>query len=259
MIGLIGAVALLAGLLAGEDPLAIVARPYLWPGVDPSHPLGTDMLGRDLWASLAHGAQVSLRIGLQAGLMAAVVGLIVGATAGYVGGQIDNALMRLSELFQIMPSLIFTIVLIIIFEPTVNSISLGIAATGWPNVARLARGEALRVRQSDFVQAAVVMGMGPARIVLTHIVPNVLSPVIAVLSLLTGQAILTEAAVSFLGLGDPNVPSWGSMIGAGREVIRTAWYMTAIPGAAILLTVLALNVLGSGINDCLNPRRERLA
>lgn len=258
-LALIGLVALLAGFVSSPDPMAMVARPYLWPGADPAHWLGTDMMGRDIWSGLAHGARVSLSVGLQAGLAASVLGVAAGCLAGYFGGRIDNAIMRLAELFQIMPALIFTIVIVAILSPTAQSIALGIAATSWPNVARLARGETLKLREADFVQAATVMGMGHLRIVATHVVPNALSPVVALLSLLTGQAILTEAALAFLGLGDPNAMSWGSMIGSGREVLRTAWYMTALPGAAIFLTVLALNLLGSGLNDLVNARRGSLS
>ncbi|PUA18700.1 ABC transporter permease [Glaciimonas sp. PCH181] len=252
------ALALGADSLTGANPLDMVARPYLWPGQEHAYPLGTDMLGRDIWSGITHGARVSLRIGLQAGLLASGIGLLVGCAAGYFGGRIDNLLMRVTELFQVMPSLIFTLVLVVILKPTVASITLGIAATSWPQVARLSRGEARRLKRSDFIEAALVMGMGDLRIIFTHILPNALMPVIALLALLVGHAILTEAAIAFLGLGDPNVVSWGSMIGSGRDELRTAWYMTAEPGAAILLTVAALNLLSSGLNQWLNPRSGSL-
>ncbi len=255
---LVVAIAVFAPLLAGDDPQAMVARPYLFPGQDIAHFLGTDTLGRDIWAGIAYGARLSLRIGLTTGLLTALIGLLIGAVAGYFGGWVDNQLMRLTELFQIMPSLIFTLVLVIILGPTVNTLTLGIAATSWPNVARLSRGEARRLRNSDFIQAAHVMGMSDYRILIVHILPNALMPVVAMLAMLVGHAILTEAALSFLGMGDPNVVSWGSMIGQGRDVLRSAWYMSAIPGVAIFFTVASLSLLGGAINDWINPQRGRL-
>lgn len=258
--GIVMLAAVIAGaLLAGhysDDPLAMVATPFQWPGQDAAFPLGTDMMGRDLAAGLLAGARVSLVIGLEAGIAAALFGLIVGAVSGYFGGWVDDVLMRLAEVFQIMPSLLFTIVVVIVLQPSINSIVAGIAVTSWPQVARLVRAEALRLRHAEFVQAAVVIGMRPWQIVLAHIVPNTLSPAVVMTSILAGNAILTEAVLAFLGLGDPNVVSWGSMIGSGRDALRSAWYMTAIPGAAIFVTVLALNLLGNGLNDLLNPRER---
>jgi peptide/nickel transport system permease protein len=257
-VGVMMLAAVIAGALLAshysDDPLAMVATPFQWPGQDPAFPLGTDIMGRDLTAGLLAGARVSLVIGLEAGIAAALFGLIVGAVSGYFGGWVDDVLMRLAEVFQIMPALLFTIVVVIVLQPSVNSIVAGIAVTSWPQVARLVRAEALRLRRAEFVQAAVVIGMRPWRIVLAHIVPNTLSPAVVMTSILAGNAILTEAVLAFLGLGDPNVVSWGSMIGTGRDALRSAWYMTAIPGAAIFVTVLALNLLGNGLNDLLNPR-----
>lgn len=258
--GMLMLLAVIVGALAAghysDDPLAMVATPFEWPGQDAAFPLGTDMMGRDLAAGLLAGARVSLVIGLEAGIAAAMFGLIVGAVSGYFGGWIDDVLMRLAEVFQIMPSLLFTIVVVIVLQPSISSIVAGIAVTSWPQVARLVRAEALRLRHAEFVQASIVFGMRPWRIVLSHIVPNTLSPAVVMTSILAGNAILTEAVLAFLGLGDPNVVSWGSMIGAGRDALRSAWYMTAIPGAAIFFTVLALNLLGNGLNDLLNPRER---
>lgn len=255
---LVAAIALLAPWITGSDPTAMIARPYLIPGQDPAHWLGTDTLGRDIWSGIAWGARLSLSIGLAAGLMTAIVGLLVGTFAGFYGGWLDNQLMRITELFQIMPSLIFTLVLILILGPTVTTITLGITATAWPNVARIARGEARRLRNLDFVQAGKVMGMRNSHILFVHILPNVLMPVVAMLAMLVGHAILTEAALAFLGMGDPNVVSWGSMIGQGRDVLRSAGYISAIPGVAIFFTVASLSLLGRAINDVINPQRGRL-
>lgn len=244
-----------ASWLSGPDPLEIAGPPFLWPSEEPGFPLGTDMMGRDILSGVLHGARISLEIGLFAGLGASVLGVLIGAVAGYFGGWIDQVLMRFAELFQIMPSLLFTIVLVVILGPSMSVIIAGIAITSWPQVARLVRADALRLRRCDFVQAGVVIGMTDRAILLRHVIPNVLAGAMVMASILAGQAMLTEAALSFLGLGDPNVMTWGSMIGTGREALRSAWYMTAIPGLAILITVTALNLLSSGVNDLLNPRQ----
>lgn len=248
------AAALLAGRIFETDPLDMVARPFIWPFTDALHPLGTDMLGRDILVGLVYAARVSLAVGLAAASLAVLFGVIIGATSGYFGGWTDQVLTRVTEIFQTMPPLVFAVVVVAILTPSVNSIILGISVTSWPQIARLVRAETLRLRESEFVQAARVIGMGHWRIIVTHILPNAVSPVVVAGSILVASAILTEASLSFLGLGDPNLISWGSMIGSGREVLRTAWYMTALPGLAISITVMALNLLGSGLNDVLNPR-----
>ncbi|MBI3709163.1 MAG: ABC transporter permease, partial [Proteobacteria bacterium] len=246
--------AALAPVVFPEDPWSIVTRPLLWPGDRPGYPLGSDSLGRDVAAGIFHGARVSLLIGTVATLTALGIGVMIGAVAGYYGGWIDDALMRVSEIFQTMPFFIFAIVIVAIFKPSVFTIVAAIATVSWPTVARLVRGEFIALRNREFVQACVAMGMGDTRIIFRQILPNTLAPIIVTGSVMVATAILTEAALAFLGLGDPNVMSWGTMIGQGREMLRTAWYLTALPGIAILLTVLALNLLGEGLNDALNPR-----
>ncbi len=248
------ALALLANVIFNADPLDMVARPFIWPGINPRYPLGTDMLGRDMLVGVVYAARMSLEVGLASAALAVLLGIVLGLPAGYFGGAIDEVVMQLSELCQTMPPLLFAIVVVVVLQPSATSIILGIAITGWPQVARLIRAEAIRLRRAEFVEAAQVMGMGPLRIIATHLLPNAISPVVVSGSVLVATAILTEAALSFLGLGDPNRISWGSMIGAGREALRTAWYMTAIPGAALSMTVLALSMLGNGLNDILNPR-----
>jgi peptide/nickel transport system permease protein len=255
LVGIVG-VALAASQLAGPDPLEIAGPPFLWPGEDAAFVLGTDMMGRDILAGIVHGARISLEIGLVAGLAATALGLIVGAVAGYFGHWVDQVLMRFAELFQIMPPLLFTIVLVVVVGPTIGVIIAGIVVTSWPQVARLVRAEAMRLRRSEFIQAGIVLGMKDRTILLKHVAPNVLSPAVVMISILAGNAILTESALSFLGMGDPNVMTWGNMIGSGREALRSAWYMTAIPGLAVLVTVTALNLLSNGVNDLLNPRRR---
>lgn len=248
------AMALAAPVLYPDSPWDMVAEPFLAPGADPAYPLGSDMMGRDLAAGIFHGARVSLVIGVVATAVALLLGVSIGALAGYFGGWVDNALMRLTELFQTIPAFLFAIVLVAIFQPSVATIVLAIGVVSWPPVARLTRGEFLSLRSREFVQACIAMGMGDVRIIVLHCLPNALAPIVVTGSLMVASAILTEAGLAFLGLGDPNVMSWGTIIGAGREVLRSAWYVCALPGVAILLTVLAINLVGEGVNDALNPR-----
>ncbi|RWR27698.1 ABC transporter permease [Sinirhodobacter populi] len=236
------------------DPRDMVARANIWPGSDPSVPLGTDMMGRNMAAALVHSARSSLIVGFSATALAILTGIAFGVIAGYSGGGLDDVLMRICELFQIMPSLLFTIILVVIIGPSVWSISFAIGITSWPQVARLVRAEAMRVSQLDFVNAAVTQGMGHGRIILRHVLPNSLAPVMVTASILIAQAILSDASLAFLGLGDPSAMSWGTMVGTGRPLLRTAWYMTALPGGAIFLTVMAFMLIGNGLNDILNPR-----
>ncbi|MEZ2410340.1 ABC transporter permease [Bosea sp. RCC_152_1] len=252
-LALVTLAAVAAPWLYPEDPLAMVARPFLWPGQNLDYPLGTDSLGRDVAAGLVWGARISLLVGFTAMILGVSVGLAIGATAGFYGGRVDNALVRLIEIFQTVPSFILLVVLVAIAQPRVETVTIAIALVTWPTVARLSRAEFRALREADFVTAARAMGASPARIILREILPNALSPIVVTASILVASAILMESALSFLGLGDPNFVSWGSMIGAGRELLRTAWYLTAIPGLAIVFTVLALNLLGDAINDALNP------
>ena len=250
----VGAVALAAPWLYPEDPLAMVARPFLWPGQDLDYPLGTDSLGRDVAAGIVWGARISLLVGIAAMLLGVAIGLAVGSIAGYFGGWIDEGLKRFIEIFQTVPNFVLLVVVVAIVHPSVTTIILAIALVTWPTAARLVRAEFRSLREKDFVMAARGLGYGHARIVVREILPNALPPIIVTSSVLVATAILLESALSFLGLSDPNVVSWGSMIGAARELLRTAWYLSALPGLAIVLTVLALNLLGDALNDALNPR-----
>lgn len=250
--------ALAAPWLYPGDPLDMVAQPLLWPGQDAGFALGTDSLGRDVAAGLAHGARVSLAVGVVAAVLSLAIGIVVGATAGYFGGWVDDVLVRLTELFQTVPSFLFVVVVVAIGQPSVQVIVLAIGLASWPVIARLVRAEFRSLREADFVLAARSQGFSPLRIIAQEMLPNALPPVIVTTSVLVASAILIESALSFLGMGDPNAVSWGSMIGDGRELLRTAWFLTALPGAAIVLTVLALNLLGDGLNDAFNPRlRQR--
>lgn len=249
-------------VLAGIAPLLFPASPWEMAGAPFQRPfgeflLGTDMLGRNVLAGIVHGARVSLMVGVVSTFVAVTLGLALGALAGYFGGVIDDALMRFTEFFQTIPSFVFAIVLVAIFRPSIASIVAAIAIVSWPPVARLVRGEFLSLRRREFVQAAVVVGESHLRIILGQILPNALSPVIVMASLMIASAILLESALSFLGLGDPNLMSWGYMIGASRSVMRQAWWMSTFPGIAIFLTVLALNLVGEGLSDAMNPRLAR--
>lgn len=249
--------ALLAPLLYPQSPWRPVARPFLAPFVMERFPLGTDTLGRNIAAGLVHGARVSLMIGIVSTLVALLIGVPLGAIAGYAGGFVDDALMRFTEFFQTIPSFALAIVLVAILQPQLGSIVLAIGVVSWPPVARLVRGEVLSLKMREYVQAAVTIGQSTPRIILSQVLPNTIAPIIVMGSLMIGSAILLESSLSFLGLGDPNLMSWGYMVGAGRTRLIDAWWISFFPGIAIFLTVLALNLAGEGLNDALNPRLAR--
>ena len=251
-------VAALAPVMYPQSPWRLVGRPFLAPFALDRFPLGTDALGRDVMAGLMHGARVSLLIGLVSTAVALLIGVPLGGLAGYAGGLVDDALMRFTEFFQTIPSFALAIVIVAILQPSIASIVLAIAIVSWPPIARLVRGEFLTLRRREYVEAAIVLGMSDTQMIFRQILPNCLSPIIVTGSLLVATAILIESALAFLGLGDSNVMSWGFMIGSGRTYLRNAWWLCAIPGIAILLTVLAINLAGEGLNDALNPRLRTL-
>jgi peptide/nickel transport system permease protein len=248
--------AAVAGMLFPFSPWDMQGAPFQPPG-EPDFLLGSDSLGRDVAAGIAYGARVSLLIGAVSTAVALLLGVSLGAIAGYAGGAMDDAIMRFTEFFQTVPSFILAIVLVAIFSPSLGSIVAAIAIVSWPPVTRVVRAEFLSLRSREFVQAAEVLGHSHAAIVFREILPNALAPVIVLASLMVANAILLESGLSFLGLGDPNLMSWGFMIGSGRSVIRLAWWMSVFPGLAIFLTVLALNLVGEGLGDALNPRLAR--
>lgn len=263
---LVGAVVVLAVIAAAlaapwmfpRNPLRIVGPPELWPFQNPRFPLGTDSLGRDIAAMLMHGAQATLLIGVFAALTATVIGVTLGAIAAWFGGWVDEVLMRITELFQVVPSLVFILTIVSILGGTVENITLAVGCVTWTGIARLTRAEFLTLRDREFVLACRSMGMGGWRIAFAEVLPNALPPIVVLSSLSVASAILFEAAVSFLGLGDPSIASWGRLVGEGRTLIRSSWYISAVPGLAIMLTVLALNLVGDGLNDALNPKlRDR--
>jgi peptide/nickel transport system permease protein len=259
-LGIVIAIVLMAAaapILYPGDPAEMVAQPFLWPLQDRAYPFGTDLLGRDLGAQIFHGAHVSLLIGAAATTAAVTLGVVIGAIAGYYGGRIDDLLMRITEVIQTIPPFVLAIIVVAAFRPSLQTIVLAICVVSWPSIARLVRAEVLSLREREFVQAGIAMGMSDLRLVLTQILPNSLAPVIIAASLMMATSILIEAGLSFLGLGDPNVVGWGAIIGAGRDSIRDAWYISALPGFAIFAAVLGLNLVGEGLNDALNPRLRR--
>jgi len=257
LLAAIVAVALLAPMLFPGNPWKMVARPFVPPFEGMKFPLGTDTVGRNVAAGLAYGGRVSLLVGLVSTLAALLIGIPVGALAGYFGGRIDDLLMRVTEFFQTVPSFALAIVIVAIFQPSVVSITLAIGIVSWPPVARLVRGEVMSLRQREYIEAAILQGLSTPAIILRQILPNAVSPIIVMASLMVASAILLESSLSFLGLGDPNLMSWGYMIGAARTVIRQAWWLSLFPGVAIVLTVQALNLIGESLNDALNPRLSR--
>jgi peptide/nickel transport system permease protein len=255
-----GALVLIALLLlVATSPVVFPGDPFRLAGPALQPPggaflLGTDTLGRDVAAEIAYGARTSLLIGVGATLGAIVFGAIVGGFAGYYRGTTEVVLMRLTEFFQTIPAFILAILIVAILSPSVGAEMFAIAAVSWPGIARLVRGEFVSLGGREFVLACAGLGASDGRIIFRHVLPNCTSPIISVGSLLIGTAILIEAGLAFLGLGDPNVMSWGLIIAAGRAVLRSAWWICTFPGIAILLTVLGINLVGDGLNEALNPR-----
>lgn len=247
--------ALMADVLYPNDPFEMAGMPFLPPGDDPLFPLGTDILGRDIASGVVHGARVSLLVGLAATTIATLVGSTIGLVSGYFGGWVDHSLMRLTELFQVIPHFLLAIILISILGPNLPNIIFAIGITSWPMVARLARAECLTLRELDYVQISVVMGGSHLRAILSHVLPNALPPIIVAASILTALAVLTEAGLAFFGMSDSNHISWGAMIGSSRDALLTAPYMTLIPGGAIVLTVLGLSLIGDGLGKVLRQGR----
>jgi peptide/nickel transport system permease protein len=251
---LVLAMAISADWLYPRDPLALAGRPLIWPFANPRFLLGTDNSGRDIAAQIFHGARISLLIGLVATLISVVIGITIGAVAGYYGDWVDTILMRVTEAFQTLPNFILLLVLVAVFGSTITTVTVAIGIVSWPASARLTRAEFLSLRNREFVQAGRTLGLRDARLIFGEILPNALPPVIVYASVVMAIAILLESALAFLKLSDPNVASWGNLIGAGRDVLRVQWYVSAIPGVAILVTVLAVSLVGQGLNDALNPR-----
>ena len=257
LLGAIVAMTMFGPLIYRTDPLDIVSAPLLAPG-DDGLPLGTDYLGRDLLAGIISGGRASLAVGLSAAVLTMSLGVTTGALAGFYGGWVDRMLMRVTEFFQVLPPLILAMTIVLMFQPSLASVVISIGLVSWPTPARLTRAEFLRIRELDYVKAARSMGASNARIILRLILPNAAPPLIVAATLTVGAAILFEGGLSFLGLGDSNAVSWGLIMGLNRPYMLEAWWTTTLPGIALFLTVLAVGLIGDGLNDAFNPRlRER--
>ena len=236
--------ALLPDALAPYDPWASVAPPFEAPSL--AHPFGTDDLGRDLFSAVISGARTSLAVGFAVAAIAAVVGLVVGVTAGSVGGWTDDLLMRATEIVQIVPRFFIAILVVGLFGAAIDNLILVLGLTSWPGLARIGRAEALSLRARDFVRAALALGGGSHWIIRRHILPNARQPIVAALSLIVCGAILTEAGLSYLGLSDPNVVSWGRLLNNAQAFLYRAPWLSIFPGAAIALTVIAIALIVDG-------------
>lgn len=247
------ALAMLAPILGGDPGAIDIAARLQAPGAN--YLLGTDDLGRDVLTRILYGARISLLVGFVAVGIATLIGILLGALAGYYGGWVDSVIMRFVDVMLCFPSFFLILAVIAFLEPSIWNIMIIIGLTGWMGVARLVRAEFLSLRERDFVQAARALGASDGRVIFRHILPNALSPVLVSATLGVAGAILTESALSFLGIGvQPPTPSWGNMLIAGKQTLGTAWWLSAFPGLAILLTVLGYNLLGEGIRDALDPR-----
>lgn len=250
------AVGLFGPALLSESPFEMVDVPLLPPGED--RLMGTDYLGRDVLAGIVHGARTTLFIGLASTAFTVLIGLSIGAYAGFYGGLVENLCMRVTEFFQVLPNLIFAMVLVSLSVPSLWTVIGAIGIVNWPALARLTRAEFLKLKDREFVLASRAAGSGNLRLIWLVILPNAMPPLVISMTLLIGICILFEAALSFLGLNDPEVMTWGLMIGNSRDYFWDAWWTVTFPGLAILLTVLSIALIGDGLNDALNPKlRER--
>jgi peptide/nickel transport system permease protein len=245
--------ALLAPLLAPADPLLVVGPSLAAPSA--AHPMGTDALGRDVASAVLFGARASLLVAAAVGALALLLGTGVGMVSGYLGGWPDDALMRLTELFQVLPRFFLAAVAIALFGPGLDRLVLVLGLTSWPVLARVVRSEVLSLRRLEYVRAAIASGASTPRILLRELLPGVLPSALVMLGLLLGQILLLEASLGFIGLGDPDVVSWGSLAGQAQALLRVAWWMALFPGLAITLTVLGLNLLADALASALGGRR----
>ncbi len=218
------------------------------------HPLGTDDKGRDMLAMLVSGARVSLQVGLMATLLAILIGTLIGVTSAYLGGWADNVLMRITDIMMTFPFFLLLVFIIFIYGPSLAFVILAIGLTGWTGVARLVRSDSLSLRTREFITASKSLGVGDSKIVVRHLIPNVISSIIIIATLSIPGVILAEAGLSFIGLGDPTVTSWGQVLNAGQRSLETAWWIAVEPGVILFLTVLAFNFLGDGLRDAFDPR-----
>jgi peptide/nickel transport system permease protein len=253
---LVFVLSIFAPRFAPYDPSKIDIKNIL-VGPSWSHLLGTDDLGRDVLSRMLWGGRISLEVGFVAVGIATIMGLILGSIAGYYGGWIDSAVMRAVDIMLSIPTIFLVLAVIAILEPSIINIMVVIGLTSWMEPARLIRAEFISLKEREFVVAARAIGAADSRIIIKHVLPNGLAPILVSATMGIGGAILIESALSFLGLGvQPPTPSWGSLLSSGKDNIEIAWWLSAFPGLAILVTVLGYNLLGEGIRDALDPRQR---
>ncbi|MAV46889.1 MAG: ABC transporter permease [Alphaproteobacteria bacterium TMED89] len=240
--------------LYGRDPFDMVWAPFTPPLQNGGFILGTDYLGRDLLAMIISGARVSIIIGLAAAFVSVFIGVSIGAVAGYYRGWVEEVLMRITEFFQVLPTLLFSMVIVALFGASLPMITFAIGIVSWTAVARITRAEFLRIRELEYVTASRASGARDLKLIFSVILPNALPPIIVQSALMVGSAILFEAGLSFLGLTDPNVVSWGQIIGSNRPYFLDASFTVTLPGIAIFVTILCISLVGDGLNDALNPK-----
>ncbi|MFN3407324.1 MAG: ABC transporter permease [Caldimicrobium sp.] len=249
--------ALFGSYITPYDPFEVNVESILQPP-NLTHPLGTDLLGRDLLSRIIYGARISLQVSLVAVGISIIIGIILGALAGYFGGVVDQIISRFIDIVLCFPTIFLILAVLAYLEPSIITIMVVIGLTSWMGVARLVRAEFLSLKEREFVLAAKLYGASSWRIIFKHMLPNALPPILVSASLGIGHAILIESALSFLGLGvQPPVPSWGNILIEGKETLEVAWWLSLFPGLAILVTVLAFTLLGESLQDYFNPKRKR--
>ncbi len=239
-------------VLLPADPFELVAAPLSAPGAQTI--MGSDYLGRDVFVGIIYGARPTMIIALTATVVTVVIGISIGAVAGFYGGMIDNVLMRITEFFQVLPPLVFAMVIVAVFSSDVVVVVLAIAVTTWTTEARLTRAEFLKIKEHEYVTASRAIGDRNYRIITKIILPNAMPPIVIAITLRVGITIIYEAALSFLGLTDPDLITWGKMIGLSRDFFFDAWWTVTFPGVAILMVVLCIALIGDGLNDAFNPK-----
>ncbi len=245
-----------APMIAPYNPIETgVGERFISP--NRKHLMGTDDLGKDIFSGVVYGAQVSLIVGIYASTTSSIIGVIVGAISGYFGGRIDDVLMKITEMFQVIPAFFLATLMASIFGASLWNVIMVISLVTWPRTARLTRAEFLSLREKDFVLSAIAGGARSFSIIVHEILPNALPPIIVNATLITSQSILLEAGMSFLGLGDISSPSWGLILHNTQALMRYGWWMPFFPGVSISLLVIAINVVGDGLNDVLNPRLKK--
>jgi peptide/nickel transport system permease protein len=250
-------VAIFANVLSPFDPYYLGEDLLVAPGSE-NHPLGTNQMGCDILSMLLHGSRASLTIGIVAATISGLIGTLLGAFAGYYGGMLDKVVSEVINIFLMIPSFFLILIIVSIFGSNMFNVMLVIGLTSWPSNARMMRVQAMSLKERTFIKGAVVMGESRLRILFKYIIPNGLFPVIANTTMGVAKAILTEASLSFLGLGDPNVVSWGQMVFDGKAYLQTGWWISTLPGLSIMLIVIVFYMIGDGLNYALNPRMKKL-